>query len=127
MNIPTLSYPRHLQSTDDVSGCKYLGIYQLINAQPLEKLLLVLGGKLGIADLGHGLACSQRMCYDTGVDVQALRWRDRDKEVGSRDPGIRQGVDARRRGLHCHEVKIRANLRQPFTIIIYDGNIIVVA
>ena len=127
MNVPTLANPRHFQSVYNVFCRQEFGVDEAVDAQLLEKLLVLRLHVFGVVNLSHGLFCAKIVRHGAGCYVDGLFEVYRNKEVGMLYTCFLQHFYACRLPLQCKKVVVLTNLVQVLFLLVNKYNVVLVA
>ena len=127
MNIPSLSYPRHLQSVDDVLCSKHFRVDNAVDAHLLEESLVYFLSIFRVVDLSHSLIRAKGMRHCACRQVCRLVCSDSNKQVSLARVSVTQSPWTGAFRLQCKQVIITVKLFQRVSILIKDGDVVIVA
>ena len=124
--LPPLASPRPNDEVIDFGGGEHLWIDHTIDADGVEKILVVAGGVLGVVDARHALAGSELLGQHAASDVAALVGRDADEEVGAFDVGFLKLGDRTGRAAECEDIDARGNAVEALLLFVDEGYVVTV-
>ena len=126
LHLPPLAGPGANNEVIDFGGGEHLGIDHTIDADGVEKILVVVGGVLGVVDARYTLAGSELLGQHAAGDVAALVGRDADEEVGAFDVGFLKLGDRTGRTTEREQIDARGNAVEALLLFVDEGYVVTV-